>query len=99
MLLVLEAIPSDLAGLISEQLDIPVIGIGAGKDTDGQVLVYHDMLNYGVEHKAKFVKQFADFSVGVDGLKQYDQEVKSGAFPSEAYTYKKKIMNEVNNND
>ena len=44
------------------------------------------------------MKQFADFSVGVDGLKQYDQEVKSGAFPSEAYTYKK-IMNEVNNND
>ena len=42
--LVLEAIPSDLAGLISKQLDIPVIGIGAGKDTDGQVLVYHDML-------------------------------------------------------
>ena len=59
--LVLEAIPSDLAGLISKQLDIPVIGIGAGKDTDGQVLVYHDMLNYGVERYAKFVKQFARF--------------------------------------
>ncbi|MBS3509798.1 3-methyl-2-oxobutanoate hydroxymethyltransferase, partial [Staphylococcus aureus] len=97
--LVLEAIPNDLAEEISKHLTIPVIGIGAGKGTDGQVLVYHDMLNYGVEHKAKFVKQFADFSVGVDGLKQYDQEVKSGAFPSEEYTYKKKIMNEVNNND
>ncbi|MGT2378034.1 3-methyl-2-oxobutanoate hydroxymethyltransferase [Staphylococcus aureus] len=95
----LEAIPNDLAEEISKHLTIPVIGIGAGKGTDGQVLVYHDMLNYGVEHKAKFVKQFADFSVGVDGLKQYDQEVKSGAFPSEEYTYKKKIMNEVNNND
>ena len=95
ILLVLEAIPSDLAKVISEQLTIPVIGIGAGKDTDGQVLVYHDMLNYGVNRQAKFVKQFADFSIGIDGLKQYDQEVKQGHFPSESFTYKKKIMNEV----
>ena len=95
ILLVLEAIPSDLAKVISEQLAIPVIGIGAGKDTDGQVLVYHDMLNYGVNRQAKFVKQFADFSIGIDGLKQYDQEVKQGHFPSESFTYKKKIMNEV----
>jgi len=97
--LVLEAIPSDLAGLISKQLDIPVIGIGAGKDTDGQVLVYHDMLNYGVERYAKFVKQFADLSVGIDGIKQYDKEVKAGAFPAEAHTYKKKVLDEVNKND
>lgn len=94
--LVLEAIPSDLAGLISEQLDIPVIGIGAGKDTDGQVLVYHDMLNYGVDRYAKFVKQFGDFSVGIDAIKHYDEEVKAGTFPAEAHTYKKKILNEVN---
>ena len=97
--LVLEAIPSDLAGLISKQLDIPVIGIGAGKDTDGQVLVYHDMLNYGVDRYAKFVKQFADLSVGIDGIKQYDKEVKTGEFPAEAHTYKKKILDEVNKND
>jgi len=97
--LVLEAIPSDLAGLISKQLDIPVIGIGAGKDTDGQVLVYHDMLNYGVERYAKFVKQFADLSVGIDGMKQYDKEVKAGAFPAEADMYKKKVLDEVNKND
>lgn len=97
--LVLEAIPSDLAGLISKQLDIPVIGIGAGKDTDGQVLVYHDMLNYGVERYAKFVKQFADLSVGIDGIKQYDKEVKAGEFPTEAHTYKKKVLDEVNKND
>ncbi|BGE81184.1 3-methyl-2-oxobutanoate hydroxymethyltransferase [Staphylococcus petrasii] len=97
--LVLEAIPSDLAGLISQQLDIPVIGIGAGKDTDGQVLVYHDMLNYGVDRYAKFVKQFADFSVGVEGIKQYDEEVKAGLFPAEEHTYKKKILDEVNSDD
>lgn len=97
--LVLEAIPSDLAGLISNQLDIPVIGIGAGKDTDGQVLVYHDMLNYGVDRYAKFVKQFADLSVGIEGIKQYNDEVKAGIFPAEEHTYKKKIIDEVNNND
>ena len=99
VLLVLEAIPSDLAQVISQQLTIPVIGIGAGKETDGQVLVYHDLLNYGIDRQAKFVKQYADFSVGVDGLKQYDNEVKSGKFPSEAHTYKKKIMSEVDIND
>lgn len=97
--LVLEAIPSDLAGLISKQLEIPVIGIGAGKDTDGQVLVYHDMLNYGVDRYAKFVKQFADLSVGINGIKQYDKEVKAGEFPAEAHTYKKKVLDEVNKDD
>ena len=68
VMLVLEAVPSDLAAEISDKLDIPVIGIGAGKETDGQVLVYHDLLNYAVEHRAKFVKQFGDCSVGIDAL-------------------------------
>lgn len=99
VVLVLEAIPSDLAREISQQLTIPVIGIGAGKDTDGQVLVYHDMLNYGVDRHAKFVKQFADFSSGIDGLRQYNEEVKAGAFPSEKHTYKKRIMDEVEQHD
>ena len=94
-----KAIPSDLAREISQQLTIPVIGIGAGKDTDGQVLVYHDMLNYGVDRHAKFVKQFADFSSGIDGLRQYNEEVKAGTFPSENHTYKKRIMDEVEQHD
>ena len=94
--LVLEAIPSDLAKVISEQLSIPVIGIGAGKDTDGQVLVYHDMLSYGVERYAKFVKQYGDFTIGIEALKTYHQEVKAGVFPSEAYMYQKQIMGEFN---
>lgn len=96
VMLVLEAIPSDLAKVISDKLTIPVIGIGAGKDTDGQVLVYHDMLNYGSEHIAKFVKQYGDFSKGEEALKLYNKEVKDGIFPSEAHTYKKKIMGENN---
>lgn len=95
VMLVLEAVPSDLAALISERLDIPVIGIGAGKGTDGQVLVYHDMLNYGQEHRAKFVKQYGDFSNGVEALHQYHKEVREGVFPSEAYTYKKQILEEL----
>lgn len=92
VMLVLEAVPSDLAEHISKLLSIPVIGIGAGKNTDGQVLVYHDMLNYGQDHHAKFVKQYGDFSPGVDALKQYHQEVREGSFPSEQYTYKKQIL-------
>lgn len=96
VMVVLEAIPSDLAKVISDELTIPVIGIGAGKGTDGQVLVYHDLLNYGSEHVAKFVKQYGDFSNGVEALKAYNKEVKSGAFPSEAHTYKKKVMGEDN---
>ncbi|WP_262604117.1 MULTISPECIES: 3-methyl-2-oxobutanoate hydroxymethyltransferase [unclassified Staphylococcus] len=95
VVLVLEAVPSDLAAHISEQLDIPVIGIGAGNGTDGQVLVYHDMLAYGVERTAKFVKQYGDFSTGIEALKQYDVEVKNSTFPSEEYTYQKQIMDEV----
>ena len=86
---------SDLAEVISEKLTIPVIGIGAGKGTDGQVLVYHDLLNYGSEHVAKFVKQYGNFSTGVDALNNYHKEVKSGAFPSEEFTYKKKVMGET----
>ncbi|MDG0841808.1 3-methyl-2-oxobutanoate hydroxymethyltransferase [Staphylococcus equorum] len=95
VMLVLEAIPSDLAAKITGNIDIPVIGIGAGKDTDGQVLVYHDLLNYEVSHQAKFVKQYGDFSIGVQALSQYNKEVKSQQFPSNKYTYKKQVMNEV----
>ncbi|PTE89835.1 3-methyl-2-oxobutanoate hydroxymethyltransferase, partial [Staphylococcus cohnii] len=71
IMLVLEAVPSDLARKISKTLTIPVIGIGAGVGTDGQVLVYHDVLNYGVDRHAKFVKQYGDFAIGVEALQQY----------------------------
>ena len=56
------------------------------------------MLNYGVDRYAKFVKQFGDFSVGIDAIKHYDEEVKAGTFQLKP-TYKKKILNEVNSND
>ncbi|ATD30477.1 3-methyl-2-oxobutanoate hydroxymethyltransferase [Macrococcoides bohemicum] len=96
IMIVLEVIPSDLAETISQSVNIPIIGIGAGNGTDGQVLVYHDVLQYEQEHRAKFVKVYGDFSRGVDAIQQFNEEVKSGVFPSEEYTYKAKIMDELN---
>src|SRR5690625_1591217 len=61
-MLVLEAIPADLAEKVTEALSIPTIGIGAGAGTDGQVLVYHDVLQYGSDRLPKFVKSYGDFN-------------------------------------
>src|SRR5699024_6812057 len=80
-MLVLEAIPAELAENVTEALSMPTIGIGAGAGTDGQVLVYHDVLQYGSDRLPKFVKSYGDFnSAGTEGLAQYVKEVKSGAF-------------------
>lgn len=87
-MLVLECVPKQLAREISRSLKIPTIGIGAGVDTDGQVLVYHDVLMYGVDRLAKFVKPFANVNVEVQkGLEGYVTEVKKGAFPTDAYSF------------
>ncbi len=87
-MLVLECVPKHLAAEISKQLSIPTIGIGAGNETDGQVLVYHDVLGYGVEKVAKFVKPFGSIDgIAIDGIKQYVNEVKTRAFPSNQYSY------------
>lgn len=95
-MIVLEAVPADLAQEITRRLEVtPTIGIGAGAGTDGQVLVYHDVLAYGTEHRAKFVKVYGDFGVGVAALQQYCDEVRTGVFPDEAHTYAKRIMGEV----
>ncbi|TDM15344.1 3-methyl-2-oxobutanoate hydroxymethyltransferase [Macrococcus bovicus] len=96
VMLVLEAIPSDLAAHIAERLKIPVIGIGAGVETDGQVLVYHDVLQYGTERKPKFVKIYGDFRPGIEALKTYHEEVRAERFPSEEYIYKVQIMEKNN---
>lgn len=87
--LVLEVIPKELAKIITDELSIPVIGIGAGMDCDGQVLVYHDILQYGIERLPKFVKTYANFNeIGVQGIKAYVSDVKNKSFPTEPYTYK-----------
>ncbi len=89
---VLECVPDRLASYISETLTIPTIGIGAGKGCDGQVLVYQDMLGMYSDFTPKFVKKFADVGTAMKAaFKEYIEETKSGAFPSEAHSFK---MNE-----
>jgi len=86
-LLVLECIPAHLAADISEKLDIPVIGIGAGAGTDGQVLVLHDLLGL-TAHTPRFVRNFMDGQASIQGaLKAFVDAVKNGDFPREEHTY------------
>jgi len=86
--LVLECVPADLAALITKKLSIPTIGIGAGNGTDGQVLVYHDMLGIYGGKSPKFAKVFADAGAAMrNGLASYIEETKSGAFPDEEHSF------------
>lgn len=86
--LVLECVPSRLAALITEKLDIVTIGIGAGKDCDGQVLVYQDMLGMFTDYVPKFVKQFAQVGeVMKQAFRDYKQEVGEGTFPAAEHGY------------
>jgi 3-methyl-2-oxobutanoate hydroxymethyltransferase len=83
-----EAVPSQIAKIISAQLEIPTIGIGAGVGTDGQVLLSYDLLGAFVDFKPKFTKRFANLSeVAVAGLKHYVAEVKQGKFPDDEHSY------------
>lgn len=87
-MLVLECIPHQLAAQVTKELNIPVIGIGAGSETDGQVLVYHDTVKYGSHHLPKFVQSYAEAGETMQqGLIQYVEEVKSGAFPKEQHRF------------
>src|SRR5690242_18916129 len=86
--LVLEAVPAPVAARITAELTIPTIGIGAGPDCDGQVLVYHDLLGLTEGHLPRFVKRYANLSREIrDALEAYAAEVRSGAFPGEEHTY------------
>ena len=98
--LVIECVPAKLAAVITRKLDIPVIGIGAGNECDGQVLVYQDMLGMFSDFTPKFVKKYA--SVGeimTQAFKQYDEEVKNMSFPQQEHTYiiEDKIIEEICN--
>jgi len=85
---VLESMPRELATRITEKLRIPTIGIGAGPDCDGQVLVFHDLVGYASEHKAKFVRQYANLSAEISrAATEYSNDVRSGRFPSDAESY------------
>ncbi|MDR0876306.1 MAG: 3-methyl-2-oxobutanoate hydroxymethyltransferase [Clostridiales Family XIII bacterium] len=87
-MLVLECVPSDLAAFVTKQLSIPTIGIGAGPGTDGQVLVYQDMLALYGGKSPKFAKVFADAGAALQsGVHAYIDETKSGAFPGAAHGF------------
>ncbi|MET3696090.1 3-methyl-2-oxobutanoate hydroxymethyltransferase [Bacillus oleivorans] len=86
--IVLECIPYQLAETISQQLMIPTIGIGAGPYTDGQVLVFHDLIQFGIERTAKFVKTYNNVNESIKGsIESYIHEVKSGSFPEIKHSY------------
>ncbi|RFU65517.1 3-methyl-2-oxobutanoate hydroxymethyltransferase [Peribacillus glennii] len=89
--LVLECVPHQVSEMITRTLNIPTIGIGAGAETDGQVLVFHDVVNYGVDRVPKFVKQFGDANGLIfTALSQYVKEVKHKEFPEDKHSFSMK---------
>jgi len=83
-----EAVPTQIARIISEQLEIPTIGIGAGAGTDGQILLSYDLLGVFTDFKPKFTKRYANLTeVAVQGLSDYVREVKDGTFPDDDHSY------------
>jgi len=83
-----EAVPAKIAELISKELEIPTIGIGAGAGTDGQILLCYDLLGVFTDFKPKFTKRFANLTeVAVGGIRQYVKEVKEGIFPDDDHSY------------
>ncbi|HCM87560.1 MULTISPECIES: 3-methyl-2-oxobutanoate hydroxymethyltransferase [Enterococcus] len=86
--IVLEAIPADLAALITKKLTIPTIGIGAGNQTDGQVLVYQDMLGMYGDLQPKFVKRYAELGKNINtAIQQYKEEIQQEQFPASEHTF------------
>ena len=83
-----EAVPAKIAEVISKQLTIPTIGIGAGVGTDGQILLCYDLLGVFTDFKPKFTKRYTNLTeVAVGGIKQYVAEVKAGKFPDDDHSY------------
>src|SRR5215204_994967 len=83
-----EAVPAKIAKTISEQLEIPTIGIGAGNGTDGQILLSYDLLGVFTDFKPKFTKRYTNLTeVAVSGIKQYISEVKNGTFRDDDHSY------------
>ncbi|WP_096434900.1 3-methyl-2-oxobutanoate hydroxymethyltransferase [Alteribacter populi] len=94
IMLVLECVPAQVAERIQAELSIPVIGIGAGVQVDGQVLVWHDLLGYTFDRVPRFVKKYANLASNIqEGLAQYKKEVKKMTFPTVEHSFS---MNEDN---
>ncbi|WP_286232339.1 3-methyl-2-oxobutanoate hydroxymethyltransferase [Neobacillus mesonae] len=86
--IVLECVPKQLAAEVSKAVSVPIIGIGAGLDVDGQVLVYHDLIGYGVERVPKFVKQYHSVHpFMIESIQAYAADVRNKQFPEEKHTF------------
>jgi 3-methyl-2-oxobutanoate hydroxymethyltransferase len=86
--LVLECVPERLAREITEALEIPTIGIGAGPHCDGQILVFHDMLGLNLDFRPRFVRRFAELGeLAIEALGTYVSEVRAGDFPGAEETF------------
>jgi 3-methyl-2-oxobutanoate hydroxymethyltransferase len=85
---VLEKIPRELAKKVSKAIEIPTIGIGAGPDCDGQVLVLHDLLGITMDFSPRFLRRYLNLADEIDGaIKQYCDDVRQGDFPNESESY------------
>jgi len=85
---VIEGVPDVVGAAVTDAIDVPTIGIGAGPDTDGQVLVFHDLLGLGSRPVAKFVRQYAELGrLATEAITAFADDVRSGRFPGEAETY------------
>src|SRR5437016_5520372 len=86
--IVLESIPAPVAAMVTERLSIPTIGIGAGIDCDGQVLVLHDVLGLYGDFKPKFAKRYGEIGTAVvDALRAFDSDVRDGRFPDAEHSF------------
>ena len=86
--IVIESVPAPVAALATERVGIPTIGIGAGPDCDGQVLVLHDVLGLFGEFKPKFAKRYAELGpIVTEALRQFDREVRDGTFPDAEHSF------------
>jgi 3-methyl-2-oxobutanoate hydroxymethyltransferase len=86
--IVLEVVPAPVAATVTQALEIPTIGIGAGAQTDGQVLVLHDLLGFNADFNPKFLRTWMDGADNVfDALQTYHREVSEGSFPGEQESY------------
>jgi 3-methyl-2-oxobutanoate hydroxymethyltransferase len=86
--IVLEGIPSEIARIITDRVQVPTIGIGAGMDCDGQILVFTDLIGLTFGHKAKFVRQYADVKTVVsEALKRFADDVNARRFPADQESY------------
>lgn len=87
--MILEAVPAPLGKLVAEAVNVPVIGIGAGPDVDGQVLVFHDVVGLFDRFVPKFVKQYTNVrKIIIEALKEYNQDVIAGTFPGPEHSFK-----------